>query len=177
MKQLLLVTALIISANLYSQKAEKPCCTIIDIVKEAGTFTIRDVTSGRIVLFRPDALEGAELKVGDTVDALFDARKITSVKGVARSYDLMNAERVDSCCVILKLDSVASEESWKVTAKNNSTGENIHFNVPKSLAAKLSAGGIVYMQPSHGYAMIAAAQTDTTEKQLFGFPLLQENSK
>jgi hypothetical protein len=177
MKQFLLLAALLVSANLYSQKADKPCCTIIDMVKEAGTFTIRDVQSGRIVLFKPDALEGAELKVGDTVDALFDTRKVTSVKGVARSYDLMNAAMGDSCCVILKLDSVASEASWRITAKNNSTGENIHFNVPKTLAAKLSAGGIVYTQPSHGYAMIAAAETDTAEKQLYGFPLLQENSK
>ena len=177
MRQLLLFTALMVSANLYSQKAEKSRCTIIDMVKDSGTFTIRDVTSGRIVLFKPDALEGAELKVGDTVDALFDTRKITSVKGIARSYDLMNASMGDSCCVILKLDSVASEVSWRITARNNSTGENIHFNVPKSLASKLSAGGIVYTQPSHGYAMIAAAQTDTAEKQLFGFPLLQGNSK
>lgn len=177
MKQFLLFSALTVSVNLYSQKADKACCTIIDMAAEAGTFTIRDINTGRIVLFKPDALEGAELKVGDSVNALFDTRKITAVKGVTRSYDLMNAPGGDSSCVILKLDSLVNEPSWKITAKNNSTGENIHFNVPKTLAARLTPGGIVYTQPTHGYAMIVAAQTDTTEKQLYGFPLLQEDSK
>jgi hypothetical protein len=152
-------------------------CTIIDMAKEEGTFTIRDNHSGRIQLFKPDALEGAELKVGDSVDALFDSKKITSVKGITRSYDLLDAANGDSCCIIMELDSILNESSWRITAKNNTTGENIHFIVPKSLAARLSAGNVVYTQPSHGYAMIAAVQSDTTGRFLFGFPLLQEDSK
>jgi len=145
--------------------------------REAGTFTIRDNQSGRIHLFKPDALEGAELKVGDTVDAIFDTKKITAVKGVAKSYDLMDAMNGDSCCVILKLDSLQDEPSWRITAKNNTTGENIQFNVPKSIAARLNTGGVVLTQPSHGYAMISWAQSDTSARFLFGFPLLQEDSK
>jgi hypothetical protein len=177
MKQLLLFGALMISVNMYSQKAERHCCTIIDMARDAGTFTIRDINTGRIALFKPDALEGAELKVGDSVDVMFELRRVASVKDTATTYDLMDAARGDSCCVILKLDSALSESSWRVTAKNSSTGENIYFNVPKSLAARLNAGGIVYTQASHGYAMIAAADADTTKKQLYGFPLLQESSK
>ena len=145
------------------------------MAKEAGTCTIRDNHTGRIQLFKPDALEVAELKVGDTVDAAFDTKKITSVKGILRSYDMLAASFGDSCCNILKLDSVMNESFWRITAKNNITGENIHFNVPKTLAAKLSTGGFVFTQPSHGYAMITAAHTDSTEKFLYGFPLLQEN--
>lgn len=177
MKQFLLFGALMISINIYSQKADTHCCTIIDMSKEAGTFTIRDINSGRIASFKPDALEGAELKVGDSVDVMFDLRKVASVKDTATTYDLMDASYGDSCCVILKLDSTLNESSWRVTAKNNSTGENIHFNVPKSLAVRLNAGGIVFTQATHGYAMIAAVETDTTRKQLYGFPLLQESSK
>ena len=177
MKHLLLCSALFVSVDLFSQKANDPCCTIIDMARETGTFTIRDNHSGRILLFKPDVLEGAELKVGDSVDALFDSKKITSVKGIAKSYELLEASDYDSCCVILKLDSVLNEASWRITAKNNTTGENIHFVVPKSLAARLSAGAVVYTQPSHGYAMIAAAQSDTTGRFLFGFPLLQEDGK
>jgi len=177
MKQFLVIGALIVSTGAYSQKSDKSCCTIIDMAKDAGTFTIRDVNTGKIALFKPDALDGAELKVGDTVDVKFDERKITSVKGYAKSYELLDAANGDSCCIILKLDSTVNETSWRITAKNNGTGENIQFNVPKSLAARLSAGNIVYTQASHGYAMIAAAETDTAKKQIYGFPLLQENSK
>jgi len=175
MKQFLLFCALIISANVYSQRVSRHCCTIIDMTKEQGTFTIRDINTGRIALFKPDALEGAELKVGDSVNVMFDLRKVASVKDTAITYELMDAANGDSCCVILKLDSTLNESSWRVTAKNNSTGENIHFNVPKSLAARLNAGGIVYTQATHGYAMIAAVETDTTKRQLYGFPLLQES--
>jgi hypothetical protein len=177
MKQFLFFTALMVSGNLYSQKADRPCCTIIDLAKDAGTFTIRDANTGKIALFKPDALEGAELKVGDTVDVKFDERKITAVKGTAKSYDLIDAVNGDSCCVILTLDSTVNEFLWRITAKNNSTGQNIQFNVPKSLAARLTAGNIVYTQPTHGYAMIAMAVVDTAGKQLYGFPLLEEKSK
>ena len=177
MKKLLLVAALLGSLNLLSQNAKVPCCTIIDMAKEEGTFTIRDNQSGRIHLFKPDALEGAELKVGDTVDAVFDTKKVTSVKGIAKSYDLMEAVNGDTCCVILKLDSLSNEPSWRITAKNNTTGENIQFNVPKSIAARLNTGGVVFTQPSHGYAMISWAQSDTSARFLLGFPLLQENNR
>ena len=166
--------ALLASVGLYSQNANEPCCTIIDMAKEEGTFTIRDNHSGRIKWFKPDALEVAELKIGDTVDARFDIKKITSVKGISRSYELLDLPAGDTCCVIIKLDSASGESLWQIMAKNNATGENIHFNVPRSLAIRLSAGGIVFSRPSHGYAMIAAALSDTTEKFLFGFPMLQE---
>lgn len=177
MKHIFLIGALIICGNVYSQKPDRACCAIIDMAKEAGTFTIRDAYTGKIALFKPDALDGAELKVGDSVNVKFDDRKIIAVKGNAKSYDLMDASNGDSCCVILKLDSAVNDTSWKVTAKNNSTGENIRFNVPKSLAARLSAGNIVYTQPTHGYAMITASVADTAKRELYGFPLLQENSK
>lgn len=174
MRQFLFIITVAVCTNAYSQKAGKACCTIIDMAKDAGTFTIRDANTGKIALFKPDALEGAELKVGDSVDVKFDDRKIIAIKGSAKNYDLMDAASGDSCCVILKLDSVINDTSWKITAKNNATGENIQFNVPKSLATRLSAGNIVYTQPTHGYAMIAANAADTAKKQLYGFPLLQE---
>jgi hypothetical protein len=174
MKQFLLFGALIFSLNSYPQNAARHCCTIIDMAKEAGTFTIREINSGRIALFKPDALEGAELKVGDTIDAMFGERKVASVKDTARSYELLDAATGDSCCVILNLDSTLNDTLWRITAKNNTTGEDIQFNVPKSLAARLSAGNIVYTQPSHGYAMITTDETDSAKKQLYGFPLLQE---
>lgn len=177
MKKLLFISILLVSGNLFSQNAKVPCCTIIDMARETGTFTIRDNHSGRIQLFKPDALEGAELKVGDTIDALFDTRKVTAIKGIAKSYDLQDAVKGDSCCVILKLDSLINESSWRITARNNITGENIQFEVPKPIAAKLNTGGVVYTQPSHGYAMISWAQSDTSATFLFGFPLLQEYSK
>ncbi|HUQ65423.1 MAG TPA: hypothetical protein VM101_04680 [Flavitalea sp.] len=174
MKLLLIIPLFFFSIALFSQKPDAPCCTIIDMVTDAGTFTIRDIHSGKINVFKPDALEGAELKVGDSVNAEFDSKKITAVKGVPKSYNLLDAANGDSCCVILRVDSLMNEPSWRITAKNNTTGEKIHFNVPKSLAARLSAGSIVYTQSSHGYAMINAALTDTTQKILYGFPLLQK---
>jgi hypothetical protein len=177
MKQLFLLSVLIFPAGVYSQKTDSPCCNIIDMVKEAGTFTIRDMNTGRIAMFKPDALEGAELKIGDTVGAIFNDRKVTSIKGITRSYELLDAANGDSCCVILKLDSTVLDTLWRITAKNNSTGEDIQFNVPKRLATKLSSGTIVYTQPSHGYAMITVAEADTAEKKLYGFPLLQEKEK
>lgn len=177
MKHVILIGALIVYGTVYSQQPGRHCCAIIDMAKEAGTFTIRDAHTGKIAVFKPDALDGAELKVGDSVDVKFDERRIVSVKGNVKSYDLMDASNGDSCCVILKLDSAVNDSSWTVTAKNNSTGENIQFNVPRSLAARLSAGNIVYTQPTHGYAMIATSISDSARKDLYGFPLLQENTK
>jgi hypothetical protein len=128
-------------------------------------------------VFKPDALEGAELKVGDSVHVIFDTMKVVSVKGVAREYELLDPAYGDSCCTILKLDSITGDSAMKVTAKNISTGESIHFNVPASLAARLNAGGIVFTKPSHGYAMIAPMQKDSSSRKLlFGFPLLQETA-
>jgi hypothetical protein len=177
MKHLSLITALLFSTSLFSQKLNHPCCTIIDMAKEEGTFTIRDINTGNIKLFKPDALEGAALKVGDTVDVMYDTKKVTAVNGISKSYDLLDAANGDSCCVILKMDSLMNEPSWKITAKNKTTGENIQFNVPKSLAARLTTGSIVYTQPTHGYAMIAASLSDTAQKNLYGFPFLQEEKK
>ena len=158
----------------YSQKNQ--CCTIIDISKVAGTFTIRDINSGRIQTFKPGALEGAELKVGDSVGAMFDSMKVVAVNGTARAYRLLDAPAGDSCCIIVKVDTVEDAPFVKITAKNNSAGENIYFNVPKPMAASLDTGRIVFTQASHGYAMIAI-QSDSTTRRLFGFPLLQEKPK
>ena len=178
MKWVVSLAVLLTSVFLFAQNTKEPCCTIIDMSKEQGIFTIRDSRTGRMQTFKPDVLEGAELKIGDTVDAVFDTKKITSVKGTSRSYDLMDAPNGNDSCVILKMDSILNEPSWRITAKNNTTGENIHFNVPKTLAARLSPGNFVYTQPTHGYAMISAALSDsTTNKLLFGFPLLQETNK
>src|SRR5215218_10019136 len=104
MKHLFIFPAMFFSVSLFSQKPDTPCCTIIDMVKEAGTFTIRDINTGKIKLFKPDALEGAELKVGDTVAAVFDKNKTIAVKGISKSYELLDAVNGDSCCVILKVD-------------------------------------------------------------------------
>lgn len=158
----------------YSQKNQ--CCTIIDISKEAGMFTIRDINSGRMQTFKPEALEGAELKVGDSVGAMFDSMKVVAVNGTTRAYRLLDASAGDSCCIIVRVDTVEDAPVVKITAKNNSTGEHIYFNVPKPMAASLDIGRIVFTQASHGYAMIAT-QSDSTTRRLFGFPLLEEKGE
>lgn len=171
MKSICFLISLCCGLTAYSQQNQ--CCTIIDISKEAGTFTIRDIRSGRIQTFKPEALEGAELKVGDSVGALFDSMKVVAVNGTARTYQLLDASAGDSCCIIVKVDTIEDAPVVKITAKNNSTGENIYFNVPKPLASSLNGGETVFTQASHGYAMIAT-QSDSTRRRLFGFPLLQE---
>lgn len=161
--------------NVFAQKANA-CCTVIDMSKDEGTFTIRDSRSGRIHLFKPDALEGAELKVGDTIDASFNDKKVIAVKGNQKSYDLLDAPFADSCCTVSKLDTIATDSAISVTAKNITTGEDIRFHIPLSFGSNVRQGNIVFTRPSHGYAMLAAS-TDSTRKMLFGFPLLQEPEK
>ena len=169
----LILLIILLSAQIaFSQKRE-PCCTIIDMSKDEGTCTIRDRSTGRIQVFKPDALEGAELKVGDTVDVVFDLKKVTSVKGTEKSYDLLDPAVADSCCTVMKIDSIDKDSLYTVTARNNTTGENIHFRIPAILASQMRDGGLVFTKPSHGYAMIMAAEADTTKKALYGFPLLQ----
>lgn len=155
----------------YSQKGES--CVIIDVSKETGTFTIRDVKSGRIQTFKPDALEGAELKVGDSIRATFDSMTVVAVNGNARTYKLLEAQPGDSCCIIMKVDTVEDTSVVRITARNKTTGGNIYFNVPKPFASSVDSGWVVFTQPTHGYALIAA-QGDSTSRRLFGFPLLQE---
>ena len=167
----LLIIALY-AQNAFAQKKDARC-TIIDMSKDEGTFTIRDRSSGRIQVFKPDALEGAELKVGDTVDVLFDLKKVTSVKGSEKSYDLLDPAFADSCCTVIKIDSVDKDSLFTVTARNNTTGENFNFRIPAVLASQMKDGALVFTKPSHGYAMIIAAEADTTRRALYGFPLLQ----
>lgn len=163
-------------AGSFGQNAKPQCCTIIDMSKEKGTFTIRDIKSGRIQLFKPDALDGAELKIGDTVDAKFELMKTVSVKGASKSYDLLDASYGDSCCIIIKMDTILPDSVFKVTAKNISSGQHIYFNAPFALRPAVDSGVKVFTQASHGYAMIAS-KADSTRTMLFGFPLLQENNK
>lgn len=173
MKNLLFIFLMTGSINGFAQDTIVPCCRVIDMEKEAGTFTIRDSRTGRISMFKPDALEGAELTIGDTVDVVYDIAKVSSVKGISRSYDLLPPVYGDSCCIVLKFDSVNNEPMIRVTAKNNVTGENIYFNLPADLGERIGEGSMVFTRPSHGYAMItAAAQTDTTQKIVYGFPML-----
>lgn len=172
-RHLLLLLLVVNAGQLYSQTSAKPCCTIIDLSKEDVTFTIRDRITGRIQQFKPDALEGAELKVGDSVDVVYDAKKIISIKGNEKSYQLLDAPLNDSCCVVMKVDSASTDSLFTVVAKNSSTGENIHFKVPALFASQIKNGEIIFTRPSHGYAMIATAESDTTKKVLYGFPLLQ----
>ena len=160
------------SGQLFAQVHAKACCTIIDMSKEEGVFTIRDINSGRIQLFKPDALEGAELKIGDTVEASFETKKITSVKGTSKSYELLQPAFADSCCIVMKVDSVATDSLFRITAKNNITGEHFHFKIPKNLAYRLTVGEKVFTKPSLGYAMIAPMQSDTTQRILYGFAVM-----
>ena len=160
----------------FFQKAEAQCCTIIDVAKEAGTFTIRDIKSGRIQLFKPGALEGAELKVGDSVDARFESMKTISIKGIAKTYELLDASYGDSCCIITSMDTILPDSVFRVTAKNISSGQNIYFHAPATLRPAIDSGVTVFTQASHGYAMIAT-RVDSTHKMLFGFPLLQDNKE
>lgn len=143
------------------------------MARETGTFTIRDQSSGRIQLFKPDALEGAELKVGDSVDVKFDSMKVTSVKGVARSYDMLNPVFGDSCCVVTKLDTLLKDSAFRITARNISSGESIYFNIPPSLRPVLDSGAVVYTYSSHGYATIVN-RSDSTRVRIYGFPLLDK---
>src|ERR1044071_1184653 len=118
---------IVLSGILICQEVHSQCCTIIDIAQDSGLFSIRDNKSGRIQAFKPDALEGAELKVGDSIDAKFDSMKVVRVKGVSRSYDLLDPMYSDSCCVVTLLDTLSADSAYKITARNISTGENIFF--------------------------------------------------
>lgn len=174
LRLLVLVFLCINTQHLLSQMNAAACCTIIDVSNEEGTFTIRDIHTGRIEEFKPDALERAELKVGDTVDAVYDTKTITRVKGTAKSYKLLQPPFADSCCVILKVDSAVNDSLYTITAKNNITGANFHFKVPRPMATQLNSGEYVFTRPTHGYAMIALPPADTAStKLLFGFPMLQ----
>lgn len=175
MLRLLVLAFMCVNAHpLMSQNTSTACCTIIDLSNEEGTFTIRDIHTGRIVLFKPDALEGAELKVGDTVDATYESKKITRVKGSPKSYELLDPAFADSCCIILKVDSLAKDSMFTITARNNVTGSNFHFKVPKPIATHLNNGEYVFTRPTHGYAMVALQAADTASARLlFGFPMLQ----
>lgn len=174
MRTILILHILLSGLMAYSQKNQS--CVIIDVSKEAGTFTIREVRSGRMQTFKPDALDGAELKVGDSIRAAFDSMKVVAVNGTARTYRLLDAQAGDSCCIVVSVGAAEDSSVARITAKNNTTGGYIYFNVPKPLAASLDTGRIVFTQPTHGYAMIAT-QGDSTSRRLFGFPLLQEKSQ
>jgi hypothetical protein len=87
----------------------------------------------------------------------------------------MNAPLTDSCCVVTKMDTVATDSVVTVVAKNKLTNEDIRFHVPLTFAVNVHEGNTVFTNPSHGYAMLLT-NTDSTSKALFGFPLLEDTT-
>lgn len=164
------------STIVFSQKQADPCCSIIDFDKEKGIVTVRDKISGRISQFKPQALQAAELKVGDTVDASAATRKITFVNGIATVHEMIEPEYSVPCCSIVEMSSDPAEPCCQiVSAKNTATGESFQFRVPKNFASQLNDSSEVFTQPSHGYAMVSATALNSSEKNYYGFPILPKN--
>lgn len=146
---------------------------IIDMQKDSGVVVIRDQQSGIIQMFRPHALEIAALNVGDTIQISSRSTHVNLVRGVRKNYPLLQPDYGLPCCTITKI-APGDPCCYTITALNV-TGEKFRFHVPDSLAMRLVTTGKVYTQPSHGYAMIyAGSMGDSTFRQLYGFPLLQQ---
>jgi len=161
----LLITALIAIGALRQDR--EPCCSVIDINKDSGIVLVRDFTKSWITAFRPNALELAGLRVGDTVDVSLEIQQVSRVKGQPRSYKLTQPRYADPCCEVLRI--LPGSSQYTITAAKTG-GDSIQFKLPDSLAAALMIGNNVYTSPTHGYAMIRALLHQDTV--FYGFPLM-----
>lgn len=174
----LLLLACIQTLGLSAQKSQLDFAAIIDIDKDAGTVLIRNPTTGRINLFKPDALELAELKVGDTVHVSDSAAKISRLKGTSSQYSLTPPEYTSACCSIVSIEAAKHDQCCAVAiVKNDSTGELFKFSLFKSSDSLLKVKTPVFTRESVGYAMVAASSAeDTVSKVFYGFAILPQNT-
>ena len=166
----LIIVIIIASAKIGYSQADAPCCTVIDMVKDSGTVLIRDYREGWIKRFKPDALEFASLKIGDSVYASAQLQQVSKVNGMARRYPLMQPLYRQPCCEITYI--LQGHPQFTITARKT-TGDTLQFQIPDSLATALIIGSPIYTSPSHGYAMVLAP-TATPDSIFYGFPFLQQ---
>lgn len=170
-----LLVMLILPLMITAQDTTFRASVIIDMHKDSGVVVIRDYQSGLIQMFRPHALEIAALNVGDTIQISAQSTHVNLVRGIKKNYPLLQPDYGLPCCTITKI-APGDPCCYTITALNVN-GEKFSFHVPDSLAVSLNTIGKVYTQPSHGYAMIhVASKSDSTFRQLYGFPLLQQTN-
>jgi hypothetical protein len=150
-------------------------CTIIDINKDSGTVLIRDFRTGWLKLFKPEALEFAELKIGDSIEAFPTLQQVSKVKQAPRRYPLIQPTFGTPCCEVLE---IRASNSMSLITASSSTGEKLRFEMPDSLSKKITPGSKLFTSPTHGYAMLMLTQgSDSTSMYVYGFPFLADEQE
>ena len=168
----LLILTIALSFGFASAQDNLPCCTIIDINKDSSLVLIRNHETGWMKTFKPEALDLAELHVGDSIDVSVALNQVNRLKNKPRVYPLL-APKIDSvCCEVLEVQKTT--EQSLVLAKSRE-GMQVRFSMPDSIASFISAGQKLYTTSSHGYAMLfVQPAADSTGVQVYGFPFLPE---
>jgi hypothetical protein len=144
--------------------------TIIDISKDSGTVLIRSHESAWLKLFKPDALEFAGLKIGDTIEVSNTLQQVKRVKNEIRRYPLLEPYLGNPCCEVVGPEPLPSKRIYVAT---NSDGGRFRFELPDTIAVMVSPGFRLFTSPTHGYAMISLPRpTDSTQHIVYGFPIL-----
>ncbi len=154
-------------------KAGAPCCSVIGVDSANGIVTIREKATDLTTQFEAGAQAIRAMKEGD--DVITGAgpgapgTHVLSVKGVARSYSLVDVAPGQPCCAIAAISVDPGTPCCAiVTARDKATGRTMQFRVDGEEVAKggdqaaiirrarlsaLKVGQDVSMDPSGKWAM------------------------
>lgn len=164
MKKIIFILAISNSVSGFSQKPKpiSPCCGIIDTKPANGIVLIRNNSTGQTMQMKTTGAEIKNFKIGDAVNADFNAKKIFSVNGISKTYTVTNPDPIDPCCIITNISGDPIDPCCaEISIKNNSTGETFSFNINESYLGtnqmnlsvlhQLKIGGPVAFDPVDSY--------------------------
>lgn len=159
-----LLSTIIISQNSLAQKPQSPCCTILSVGPVDGIVLIdpigpvdaivlmRNNTTGQTFQFKPDALDLNSLHIGDAINVDMSSNKITSIKGIARTYSISQPNPGTPCCSIANIQPNPALPCCSIVSIQNN-GNTYSFSVPKNISSTLKVGQPVSLAMQNTYAL------------------------
>lgn len=159
--------------NCFAQKEPvAPCCGIVFINPDSKIVLLRNNTTGRLLQFKPDALDIQSLKAGDAVNVSTKSSKVVSISNIARNYTLAEPDPVAPCCNSLRASAKPAEPCCTIQSINADPvapcctivsvidGGTTTFTAPNEIASHLKVGQGVFlvnnsMQAVNGTSFVA----------------------
>ena len=151
----------------YSQTTPgEPCCSIISKDTKNNIVVIRNQTTGRLLTFQPNAADMNVIVVGDPVNTDMLLGKITAIRGSARDYKIVEANRKEPSDILASLQIDHSEPVNGIVNIKVNRAEPVNGNVFRSKALNSEPVNTVVankVNPGEPCCAIIDIQTDPVE--------------
>lgn len=89
--------------SLFAQNPLDPCCNIIAKDIKTNLVVARDKTTGRLSCFKTDNLDINGIRKGDAVTINLQSKKITSIGGAVRNYNILQPDNAEPLGILTTL--------------------------------------------------------------------------